>query len=328
MAEDKQREQIQEYSHPYQPYGDSQYYEYSQPYDDSIPYDYYSNTIDYSQTFDESAIEYEHTTDFIAPLNIPYHDALEEAEQQRPQKKIKPLEIFQSSAALITSEPISYTHHAQPVPSSSSTQVQVAYDMMGAVPYPVGYTSSVDTTAFEIAAHQPTQLDASSDTYLERQRKIQQSHLQAEHKVKESDAGVKKRIIRSGGGQIWEDTTLNDWDPKDYRIFVGDLGRDVSDDALNKAFSKYPSMQKAKIVRDRKTLRTKGYGFVSFKDPHDYVKAMKEMNGKFVGSRPIKLSKSTWDDRNLSVKELKQATGSTKIPKKKDQVSIVMNTQI
>ena len=66
----------------------------------------------------------------------------------------------------------------------------------------------------------------------------------------------------------------------DYRIFCGDLGNDVNDDTLAKSFSRYPSFQKAKVIRDKWTKKTKGYGFVSFKDPHDYMQAMKEMNGQ------------------------------------------------
>ena len=66
----------------------------------------------------------------------------------------------------------------------------------------------------------------------------------------------------------------------DFRIFVGDLGNEVSDDALLRAFSRYPSLNKARVVRDKRTKKTKGYGFVSFKDPQDYLKAMREMNGK------------------------------------------------
>ena len=65
----------------------------------------------------------------------------------------------------------------------------------------------------------------------------------------------------------------------DFRIFVGDIGNDVNDDTLTRAFSKYPSFLKAKVIRERQTKKTKGYGFVSFKDPHDFMQAMREMNG-------------------------------------------------
>ncbi|XP_015523681.1 RNA-binding protein 42 isoform X1 [Neodiprion pinetum] len=108
-----------------------------------------------------------------------------------------------------------------------------------------------------------------------------------------------KKIIRMAGGQTWEDTSLLEWDEDDFRIFCGDLGNDVTDEMLVRVFSKYPSFQKAKVVRDKRTNKTKGFGFVSFKDPQDFIRAMKEMNGRYVGSRPIKLRKSSWKQRNL-----------------------------
>ncbi|EGD83620.1 rrm-containing protein [Salpingoeca rosetta] len=109
----------------------------------------------------------------------------------------------------------------------------------------------------------------------------------------------KHKPNRQGGGEKWYDPTLDEWDPNDFRIFCGDLGSEVSDEALARAFSKYPSFQKAKIVRDRSTRKPKGFGFVSFKDGKDYLRALKEMNGKYVGNRPVKLRKSTWKDRNV-----------------------------
>ena len=47
------------------------------------------------------------------------------------------------------------------------------------------------------------------------------------------------------------------------------------------------------MIRDKKTNKTKGFGFVSFKEPGDFTKAMREMNGKYVGSRPIKVRLAT-----------------------------------
>jgi RNA recognition motif-containing protein len=102
------------------------------------------------------------------------------------------------------------------------------------------------------------------------------------------------------------DPTLEEWDPNDYRIFCGDLGNDVNDDTLARAFRHYPSFLKAKIVRDKHTKKSKGFGFVSFKDPHDFMNALKEMNGKYIGSRPVKLRKSTWKERNIDVVRKKE----------------------
>jgi len=61
-----------------------------------------------------------------------------------------------------------------------------------------------------------------------------------------------KKHLRLAAGRVWEDETLSDWPENDYRIFCGDLGNEVNDNALAKAFSKYPSFAKAKVIRDKK----------------------------------------------------------------------------
>ncbi|CAH1795924.1 unnamed protein product [Owenia fusiformis] len=118
-------------------------------------------------------------------------------------------------------------------------------------------------------------------------------------KMKKEKREKKKKNLRMAAGQVWEDTSLQEWNPDDFRVFCGDLGNEVTDEGLARAFSKYPSFVKAKVVRDKRSNKTRGYGFVSFRDPTDFVRAMREMNGKYVGNRPIKLRKSTWKDRQL-----------------------------
>uniref|UniRef100_A0A915PKN7 RNA-binding protein 42 n=1 Tax=Setaria digitata TaxID=48799 RepID=A0A915PKN7_9BILA len=115
-----------------------------------------------------------------------------------------------------------------------------------------------------------------------------------------------KRFLRCGGGQVWEDKSLAEWDPNDFRIFCGDLGNEVSDELLAKAFRKYPSFQKAKVIREARTNKSKGYGFVSFKHQDDFVRACREMDGKYVGNRPIKLRKSNWKERNMDIVKKKR----------------------
>ncbi|KAJ7533223.1 hypothetical protein O6H91_13G038400 [Diphasiastrum complanatum] len=107
----------------------------------------------------------------------------------------------------------------------------------------------------------------------------------------------RKAIPRKAAGQTWEDPTLADWPENDYRLFCGDLGNEVNDEVLTKAFSRFSTFNMAKVVRDKRTGKTKGYGFVSFASSSDLALALKEMNGKYVGNRPIKLRKSTWKER-------------------------------
>ncbi|RMZ91532.1 hypothetical protein DV736_g1254, partial [Chaetothyriales sp. CBS 134916] len=100
-------------------------------------------------------------------------------------------------------------------------------------------------------------------------------------------------VHRSGGGQTWNDQSLLEWDPAHFRIFVGNLAGEVTDDSLLKAFSKYPTVQKAKVIRDKRTTKSKGFGFVSFKNGDDYFQAAREMQGKYIGSHPVLIKKST-----------------------------------
>jgi len=132
-------------------------------------------------------------------------------------------------------------------------------------------------------------------------------HPPTNHAAKAEKHGKKpKKMIRMAGGQMWEDSSLLQWDPNDFRLFCGDLGNDVTDEVLTRTFSKYTSFQQAKVVRDKRSNKTKGYGFVSFRDPADFTRAIKEMDGKYVGSRPIKLRKSNWKDRNIDQVKSKQ----------------------
>ncbi|KAF4670857.1 RNA-binding protein 42 [Perkinsus chesapeaki] len=115
----------------------------------------------------------------------------------------------------------------------------------------------------------------------------------SKHKVKA------KGQLRRAGGKIWADPSLSEWPNDDFRIFCGDLGNEVTDELLLNSFKQYRSLQMAKIVRDKRSGKSKGYGFLSFRDPEDMIKALKEMNHKYVGNRPITLKRSKWKDKNI-----------------------------
>jgi len=160
---------------------------------------------------------------------------------------------------------------------------------------------SQPTSAFSIGPKSGKDSDKKKDKKEKAEKTGDQKPAFASHDKKLEARG--KKFVRRAAGQTWEDNTLSEWDPTDYRLFCGDLGNEVTDEILTRAFNKYPSFLKAKVVREKgpKMGKTKGYGFISFRDPEDFIRAMREMNGKYVGNRPIKLRKSSWKDRQLEV---------------------------
>ena len=124
--------------------------------------------------------------------------------------------------------------------------------------------------------------------------------------------GKQKTVVRSGGGQTWQDPSLLEWDPAHFRLFVGNLAGEVTDESLLKAFSKYPSVHKARVVRDKRTTKSKGYGFVSFIDGEEYFQAARDMQGKYIGSHPVLLRKSTTEIRPTVPKQQKKGSKSSK----------------
>jgi RNA recognition motif-containing protein len=60
-----------------------------------------------------------------------------------------------------------------------------------------------------------------------------------------------------------------------------------------KAFSRYPSVTKARVVREKRTTKSKGYGFVAFSNTDDFFAAAKEMQGKYIGSHPVIVKRAT-----------------------------------
>ncbi|CAI0468269.1 unnamed protein product, partial [Linum tenue] len=98
-------------------------------------------------------------------------------------------------------------------------------------------------------------------------------------------------------------------DGPEYTIFVGDLAADVTDYMLQETFSaRYPSVKGAKVVIDRTTMRTKGYGFVRFTDEGEQMRAMTEMNGVFCSTRPMRVgvasNKKTMAPRGMPLSSL------------------------
>lgn len=81
-----------------------------------------------------------------------------------------------------------------------------------------------------------------------------------------------------------EDTTNH------FHIFVGDLSNEVNDDVLLQAFSAFGGVSEARVMWDMKTGRSRGYGFVAFRERSDAEKALSSMDGEWLGSRQIRVN--------------------------------------
>lgn len=226
----------------------------------------------------------------------------------KPQKPEKPVNKYSSSASTIAAPPV------RPGSSGGSGSGMVPSSLMKPSHISASPTvtpvvkpgTQVTPDEIKLKAKQMVELVRASQVI--QTKKLPPSQGTSKPPSSEGSGKQKKpkKMIRVAGGQLWEDTSLLNWDHNDFRLFCGDLGNDVTDEVLTRTFSRFPSFQKARVVRDKRSNKSKGYGFVSFKDPQDFTRAIKELNGKYVGSRPIKLSKSSWKDRNIDQVKQKQ----------------------
>jgi len=73
------------------------------------------------------------------------------------------------------------------------------------------------------------------------------------------------------------------------KLFVGSLGWNTKDEVLREAFARFGEVTEAKVITDRETGRSRGFGFVTFANPEDADAAVAEMNGAELEGRTIKV---------------------------------------
>lgn len=118
--------------------------------------------------------------------------------------------------------------------------------------------------------------------------------------VEYDDPGSAERAMQTLNGRrvhqseikvnwAYQSNTSNKEDTSNhFHIFVGDLSNEVNDDVLLQAFSAFGSVSEARVMWDMKTGRSRGYGFVAFRERPDAEKALSSMDGEWLGSRAIR----------------------------------------
>ncbi|KAH7858832.1 hypothetical protein Vadar_028511 [Vaccinium darrowii] len=95
-----------------------------------------------------------------------------------------------------------------------------------------------------------------------------------------------------------------------YNIFVGDLSSEVTDAMLFACFSVYPSCSDARVMWDQKTGRSRGFGFVSFRNQQEAQSAINDLTGKWLGSRQIRCN---WATKGAGANDDKQSSDAKSV---------------
>ncbi len=75
-------------------------------------------------------------------------------------------------------------------------------------------------------------------------------------------------------------------------IYVGNLSYGMSEDELRQAFAAHGEVSSAKILMDRETGRSRGFGFVEMPNQSEAEAAIAQLNGKDVGGRPLRINEA------------------------------------
>jgi cold-inducible RNA-binding protein len=76
------------------------------------------------------------------------------------------------------------------------------------------------------------------------------------------------------------------------KLFIGGLSWDTTDDGLRQAFASYGEITEAKVITDRDTGRSRGFGFVTFAQNEDAKSAISKMDGTSLDGKTIKVNEA------------------------------------
>ncbi len=75
-------------------------------------------------------------------------------------------------------------------------------------------------------------------------------------------------------------------------IYVGNLSYDTRDDGLAAAFEQYGEVRSARVITDRETGRSRGFGFVEMEDNEAADSAIAALNGAELDGRPLRVNEA------------------------------------
>ncbi|KAI3992712.1 hypothetical protein MKX01_021673 [Papaver californicum] len=85
-------------------------------------------------------------------------------------------------------------------------------------------------------------------------------------------------------------TPLPNYDTSNNKLFVGGLSWEVNEKSLTEAFSSFGNVTEVRIMYDKDSGRSRGFGFVHFSTKNDARSAKDAMDGKAFLGRPLRIS--------------------------------------
>jgi RNA recognition motif-containing protein len=76
------------------------------------------------------------------------------------------------------------------------------------------------------------------------------------------------------------------------KIYVGNLPFSIEEGKLKELFSSFGEIEEATLIKDRFSGRSKGFGFVTFKDDESAKKAISEMDDKEIEGRKLRVNEA------------------------------------
>lgn len=81
------------------------------------------------------------------------------------------------------------------------------------------------------------------------------------------------------------------------KLYVGSLPYSITEDELQALFSPYGEIESVRIITDKFTGQSKGFGFVTMVNQNDAEKAAQELNGKAVKGRTLIVNEARPEER-------------------------------
>jgi RNA recognition motif-containing protein len=76
------------------------------------------------------------------------------------------------------------------------------------------------------------------------------------------------------------------------KLYVGNMGYDVDNAALEQMFAAHGTVESAQVITDRDTGRSKGFGFVEMNSGEEATAAINALNGKDHGGRSLTVNEA------------------------------------